>query len=57
MNLTTCPICGGEMIQKEYGSECQNCREIFRYDDKHEFVTIELEEYKQLLSENKIDLG
>lgn len=57
MNLTTCPICGGEMIQKEYGSECQNCGEIFRYDDKHEFVTIEMEEYKQLLNENKIDLG
>ena len=57
MDLITCPICSGEMIQKEYGSECQNCGEIFRYDDKYGFTTIDMEEYKQLLDENKIEFG
>ena len=57
MDLITCPICSGEMIQKEYGSECQNCGEIFCYDDKSGFTTIDMEEYKQLLDENKIEFG
>ena len=28
MDLKRCPICNGEMIQKDYGCECQNCKEI-----------------------------
>ena len=56
MDFTKCPICGGEMIQKEYGSECQNCREIFQYDEEYGFKTMDIEEYSRLLDENKIEL-
>ena len=53
MDLKRCPICNGEMIQKDYGYECQNCKEIFQYDDKYGFTTMDIEEYRRLIGEKR----
>ena len=55
MYLKKCPICNGEIIQKDYGCECQNCKEIFQYDDQYGFTTMDIEEYRRLIDEKKID--
>lgn len=59
MYMRNCPICNGEMIQKDYGCEGQKCKEIFQNDDGYGVICSTVEDefpkVKAVLKQRKME--
>ena len=56
MLLKECPMCGyKEMIEiPEIGCRCENCDEVFKYDENHGYDIVSLEEWIRYLSKDEL---